>query len=342
MLFSHLYGFSCIQGMTNMELQFQMAIRDQIIHDQREALSNLWLVLECSGLNHDQILEIAAQQGIMIEEGIMPVVAGRTHVPSTPIPILHKQPTQSAVAGSKSPAAVQLQYCSDAVLDDSERFHSEHRYDNGDGNTCSLMTPADEWKGTFQENGGHSEVNDHQYGSHPAMYKNSADLLRIDGVGLGHTNGDIAKPVTSKKVRGPRSFTPSVVDNNGYIGTPNSTGQEQPSFKDGGDGLISSGFTGPKVLTHPKSRRRPRSAESRHQRHWTREDYDTTNGSEESEAEPCNHSPHDNQARPRLDRVKEGAQQPLDQESLRMVRTLTWVVLSFHCRTCHTLRRNHK
>lgn len=303
-------------GMTNMELQFQMAIRDQIIHDQREALSNLWLVLECSGLNHDQILEIAAQQGIMIEEGIMPVVAGRTHVPSTPIPILHKQPILSAVSGSKSPVVAQLQYCSDTVLHDSERFHNQHRHDNADGNTCSLMTAADDWKSNFQGNGVQSEVNDSHYSGHPTMYKNPADLLRIDGVGLGHTNGDVVRSFTSKKVRGLR--TPSVVDNNGYIGLANSTGQEQPRFKDIGDGLVSSGFTGPKVLTHPRSRRRPRSAESRHQRYWTREGYDTTTGSEGSEAEPCNHRPHDNQARPRLDRVKEGAQQPLDQESLRM------------------------
>ncbi|KAG0625210.1 hypothetical protein M758_2G036500 [Ceratodon purpureus] len=303
-------------GMTNMELQFQMAIRDQIIHDQREALSNLWLVLECSGLNHEQILEIAAQQGIMIEEGIMPVVAGRTHVPSTPIPILHKQPILSSVSGSKSPAVAQLQYCSDTVLHDSERFHTQHRHDNVDGNTCTLMTAADDWKSTSQGNGGHSDVNDNHYGSHPTVYKNPADLLRIDGVGLGHTNGDVVRSFTSKKVRGARP--PSVVDNNGYIGIANSTGQEQPNFKDVGDGLVSSSFTLPKVLTHPRSRRRPRSAESRHQRYWTREGYDTTTGSEGSEAEPCNLSPHDNQARPRLDRVKEGAQQPLDQESLRM------------------------
>lgn len=338
MLFTHLYGVAFIQGMTNMELQFQMAIRDQIIHDQREALSNLWLVLECSGLNHEQILEIAAQQGIMIEEGIMPVVAGRTHVPSTPIPILHKQPILSAVSGSKSPAVAQLQYGSDTVLHDSDRFHNQHRHDNVDGNTCTLMTAADDWKSTFQGNGGHSEVNDNHYGSHPTMYKNPADLLRIDGVGLGHTNGDVVRSFTSKKVRGPR--TPTVVDNNGNIGIANSTGQEQPSFKDVGDGLVSSGFTLPKVLTHPRSRRRPRSAESRQQRYWTREGYDTTTGSEGSEAEPCNHSLHDNQARPRLDRVREGAQQSLDQESLRMVRSLTWVV--FHCGSCHTLRNIHR
>ena len=302
-----------------MELQFQMAIRDQIIHDQREALSNLWLVLECSGLNHDQILKIAAQQGIMIEEGIMPVVAGRTHGPSTPIPILHKQPLLSGVPGSKPSCVAQLQLCSDTLLHERERFHNQQRHDNADSNSCSLMTPADDWKSTFPGNGGHSEVIDNHYGSHPTVYKNPADLLRIDGVGLGHTNGDVVRTFTSKKIRGTR--TPAVVDNNGNIGIAHSTGQEQPTFKDVGDGLVSSGFTGTRVLS--RSRRRPRSAESRQQRYWTREGYDTTNGSEVSEAEACNHSPHDNRAMHRLDRVKEGAQQPVDQDSLRMVKSLT-------------------
>ncbi|KAJ7546786.1 hypothetical protein O6H91_08G054500 [Diphasiastrum complanatum] len=49
-------------GMTNMELQFQMAIRDQIIQDQREALDNMWHSLESVGLNDKQILEVASQQ----------------------------------------------------------------------------------------------------------------------------------------------------------------------------------------------------------------------------------------------------------------------------------------
>lgn len=299
-------------GMTNMELQFQMAIRDQIIHDQREALSNLWLVLECSGLNHDQILEIAAQQGIMIEEGIMPVVAGRTHVPSTPIPILHKQPIPSAVSGSKSPAEAQLQYDADAAILDTEKLQNQHRDDNGDANSCSLMTSAADSKSTSESNEGQLEVSDCYSGSHATtMYKNSADLLRIDGVSLGHPNGDVIRSFSSKKHRGPK--TP-LVDNNDYLGTVNSTTQEQPTSTDGD--VVSSGFTGHKVLTHFRSRRRPRQVEGRHQRHLVREGYDTTTGSEGSEAEALNHSPQDYQAAFRLDGVKEGAQQSVDQESL--------------------------
>ena len=58
-----------LQSVMNMEMQFQMAVRDQIISDQREVISNLWKVLECSGLDRNRILEIAAQQGILMDPG---------------------------------------------------------------------------------------------------------------------------------------------------------------------------------------------------------------------------------------------------------------------------------
>ncbi|GLJ30794.1 hypothetical protein SUGI_0610950 [Cryptomeria japonica] len=59
-------------GMTNTELQFQIAVRDQIIHNQRETQSNLWTLLGSSGLNHKQIQELATKQGITIEDWIIP------------------------------------------------------------------------------------------------------------------------------------------------------------------------------------------------------------------------------------------------------------------------------
>ena len=58
-----------LQSVMNMEMQFQMAVRDQIISDQREVISNLWKVLACSGLDRNRILEIAAQQGILMDPG---------------------------------------------------------------------------------------------------------------------------------------------------------------------------------------------------------------------------------------------------------------------------------
>lgn len=54
-------------GMTNTELQFQIAVRDQIIDNQKEVLGNLWTVLKGSGLQQRQILELASRQGITIE-----------------------------------------------------------------------------------------------------------------------------------------------------------------------------------------------------------------------------------------------------------------------------------
>ena len=58
--------------MSNTELQFQIAIRDQIIDNQREVLGNLWAVLKGSGLQQKQVLELALRQGITIEEWGMP------------------------------------------------------------------------------------------------------------------------------------------------------------------------------------------------------------------------------------------------------------------------------
>ncbi|XP_021890456.1 kinesin-like protein KIN-8B, partial [Carica papaya] len=54
-------------GMANTELQFEMAMRDQIIHNQREAQRKLWNLLMGLGLNEKEILEIAAKQGVTIE-----------------------------------------------------------------------------------------------------------------------------------------------------------------------------------------------------------------------------------------------------------------------------------
>ncbi|KAH7281365.1 hypothetical protein KP509_36G043700 [Ceratopteris richardii] len=54
-------------GITNTELQFQIAVRDQIIENQKEVLGNLWAVLKGSGLQQRQILELASRQGFTIE-----------------------------------------------------------------------------------------------------------------------------------------------------------------------------------------------------------------------------------------------------------------------------------
>jgi kinesin family protein 18/19 len=53
--------------MTNAELQIEMAMRDQVIHNQREALRSLWNILYGTGLNQKQILKLAAKQGLTVE-----------------------------------------------------------------------------------------------------------------------------------------------------------------------------------------------------------------------------------------------------------------------------------
>ncbi|KAK3011182.1 hypothetical protein RJ639_011461 [Escallonia herrerae] len=64
----HILGQYRLLGMANTELQFEMAIRDQVIHSQREAQRNLWNVLMGLGLDEKRILGIAAKQGITIED----------------------------------------------------------------------------------------------------------------------------------------------------------------------------------------------------------------------------------------------------------------------------------
>lgn len=62
--------------MANMELQFEMAMRDQVIYNQREAQRNLWNLIMGLGLNQKQIMELAARQGITIEDWTTPLHFG--------------------------------------------------------------------------------------------------------------------------------------------------------------------------------------------------------------------------------------------------------------------------
>lgn len=64
--------------MTNTELQFEMAMRDQVIHNQRETQRNLWNLLMGLGLDEKQLLKLAAKQGITIEDWAMTPQLGLT------------------------------------------------------------------------------------------------------------------------------------------------------------------------------------------------------------------------------------------------------------------------
>ena len=41
-----------------------MAVRDQIISEQREVIANLWRILDKSGMGRTRVLEIAKQVGL--------------------------------------------------------------------------------------------------------------------------------------------------------------------------------------------------------------------------------------------------------------------------------------
>eukprot|EP00210_Caulerpa_lentillifera_P004659 g4444.t1 len=56
-----------LQAVRLQEFQFQMAIRDQIITEQRNVIKNLWNVMEYSGLDKESILEIAQNEGIVMD-----------------------------------------------------------------------------------------------------------------------------------------------------------------------------------------------------------------------------------------------------------------------------------
>ncbi|KAK6923894.1 Kinesin motor domain [Dillenia turbinata] len=58
-------------GMANTELQIEIAMRDQVIQNQREQQRNLWNVLMVSGFDQNKILDLASKQGITIEDWTM-------------------------------------------------------------------------------------------------------------------------------------------------------------------------------------------------------------------------------------------------------------------------------
>lgn len=54
--------------MANIELQFEMALRDQVIHNQRETQRNMWKLLMTTGIDEKRLLNLAAKKGITNED----------------------------------------------------------------------------------------------------------------------------------------------------------------------------------------------------------------------------------------------------------------------------------
>nr|ADB85354.1 putative chromosome-associated kinesin [Phyllostachys edulis] len=77
----HILSQYRLLGMTNAELQIEMAMRDQVIHNQREALRSLWNILYGTGLNQKQILKLAAKQGLTIEGCPLPSTSPEVTAP---------------------------------------------------------------------------------------------------------------------------------------------------------------------------------------------------------------------------------------------------------------------
>eukprot|EP00798_Chlamydomonas_sp_ICE-L_P022251 gene22251-29321_t len=65
--FLNLVGTFRLQAVRLQELKFQMAVRDQIISEQREVISNLWRIIDHSGMGRQKVLEIAKQEGIIMD-----------------------------------------------------------------------------------------------------------------------------------------------------------------------------------------------------------------------------------------------------------------------------------
>ncbi|KXZ53067.1 hypothetical protein GPECTOR_8g60 [Gonium pectorale] len=56
-----------LQALHLQELKFQMAVRDQIIGEQRQVISNLWKIIDKSGLPKDRVMAIAKAEGILMD-----------------------------------------------------------------------------------------------------------------------------------------------------------------------------------------------------------------------------------------------------------------------------------
>lgn len=61
-------NYQKVEGITNAELQFEMAMRDQVIYSQREVQRSLGNLIISLGLDEKQIVELAAKHGISVED----------------------------------------------------------------------------------------------------------------------------------------------------------------------------------------------------------------------------------------------------------------------------------
>uniref|UniRef100_A0A453LWW2 Kinesin-like protein n=3 Tax=Aegilops tauschii subsp. strangulata TaxID=200361 RepID=A0A453LWW2_AEGTS len=104
-------------GMNNAELQIEMAMRDQVIHNQRESLRSLWNILYGTGLNQKQILKLAAKQGLTVEGCPLPSSSPDVATPHGRLPPFMSFPSpQSQSSSSPSSCFFQQGFSTMSVL----------------------------------------------------------------------------------------------------------------------------------------------------------------------------------------------------------------------------------
>ncbi|KAM0032373.1 putative plus-end-directed kinesin ATPase [Helianthus debilis subsp. tardiflorus] len=136
-------------GMTNTELQFEMAMRDQVIHNQRETQRNLWKLLMGLGLDEKQLLKLAAKQGITIEDWTMTPQLGLKdsrktgHERSSHVPL-----PQSYANPSRTPPQNQ-EYGDSAHTYCREEHHSSYYFmsHNSPSTYMRLTQSSENWLG---------------------------------------------------------------------------------------------------------------------------------------------------------------------------------------------------
>ncbi|CAN6450023.1 unnamed protein product [Victoria cruziana] len=127
----HILSQYRLLGMANIELQFEIAIRDQFIHEQREAHKNLWNLLMASGLDHKHIMEVAAKQGITIEDWGRSPPLGLHSTKQSPATVCGRFPRLPPYPGSPGFVHNRQPYASSAcLLQHHEDFSSMSCYNS--------------------------------------------------------------------------------------------------------------------------------------------------------------------------------------------------------------------
>ncbi|XP_073150852.1 kinesin-like protein KIN-8B [Henckelia pumila] len=131
-------------GIANTELQFEMAMRDQIISSQREAQRHLWNLLMSIGLDEKQIVELGAKQGIIVEEGTKMKPLGLSNM-TTPLDLqrnnyspLHCSPSHSQCGALTSCYPQTSELSSRSFSRDNQKLPPDLRREDQSSSFCYI------------------------------------------------------------------------------------------------------------------------------------------------------------------------------------------------------------